>query len=402
MQKLLLAAVLLAGAGAAQGAPAGTLVTIDGQRREGSPMVTADGRVHLATAAGETVLALDDVLTFAVPGAAPRPAEAPHRVWLRSGAELPATAIAGRAAAAGKPAVLTVQLPVGASVELPLGALAALRHGGAERPEPPSFAADRRDPPDNHDLLYVHKDGKGSRSSVTITDLPEGKVDFELRGKAYDFDLAGVAAIVFGRNTGFAADRQGAPRAAVDLATGEHLEGRLLELGERLRLRLDEGALVDVPGSSLRRLQVASDRIAWLSDLKPQAEQTPAFDRTWPWTVDRAIGGPGFVIAGVAFARGIGMVPRTRLTYDLGGAYDVFEAAIGIDDRGGPLAHAVFRVFVDGKVAYASAPRTHGMQAEAVRVELQKAKTLAIEVDFGKNYDLGDHCAFADARVVRR
>jgi hypothetical protein len=37
-----------------------------------------------------------------------------------------------------------------------------------------------------------------------------------------------------------------------------------------------------------------------------------------------------------------------------------------------------------------------------VRVPLQKAQRFAIEVDFGADYDLGDHCVFADARVLQQ
>ena len=49
-------------------------------------------------------------------------------------------------------------------------------------------------------------------------------------------------------------------------------------------------------------------------------------------------------------------VPRTRLLYDLGGRYDLFEATIGIDERGGPQAHAIFRVYGDGRMLYESPP----------------------------------------------
>ncbi len=33
---------------------------------------------------------------------------------------------------------------------------------------------------------------------------------------------------------------------------------------------------------------------------------------------------------------------------------------------------------------------------------VEKAKKLVLEVDFGKNYDLGDYCVFADARLVQQ
>lgn len=402
MPRILFAGLVLWSALAAQSPPVGKLATIDGRTLRGAFTVAAGGQVRIVGADGTTDLTLDEVLAFEPDDAVRTPIEAPHRVWLRSGVELPAIRLTGKPADAGGPSRLGVELPVGATLELALGSLAAVRHGGPERPAQPSFAADRLDPPANNDLLYVVKDGKATRSSVTITGLLDGRIDFELRGKAYDFDLAGVTGIVFGKNTGFAADRQGRPRASLELTTGERLEGGLLELGANARLRLDEGNVVEVPSARVFRLAVTSDRLKWLGDLTPAVEQTPAFDRTWPWTTDRSIAGPGFQIGGKSFARGLGMVPRTRLTYDLGGSYDVFEAVIGIDDRGGPQAHAVFRVFVDGKIAFESAGRTRGMPGEAVRVELGKCRHLAIEVDFGKNYDLGDYCAFADARVVRR
>jgi len=75
---------------------------------------------------------------------------------------------------------------------------------------------------------------------------------------------------------------------------------------------------------------------------------------------------------------------------------------IGIDDRGGPAAHAIFRVYVDDKQMFESKPKVLGGAPSKVRVELNRAKTLSIEVDFGKNYDLGDFCAFADARLLQK
>ena len=380
----------------------GVVRTIDGRQLEGTLSVGEDGVVELRQEGGVVRLDLAELVSFERKGAATRDVKTEHRVWLRSGAELPAKKLSGRAAADGKPSVLVATLPCGAALELPLGAVRAVRHGGLMRPQPTLFEQDRAEPPANEDVIYVVGDGKSQRSLVTMTAIRDDGIDFLLRGDEYEFGLDGFAGAVFGANTGFAPDRQPRPRTVVSLTTGERVEGRLLGLGERVRCRLDEGCVLDVPVERLHRLDVSSDRLVWLSDLAPKVEQTPAFDRTWPWYNNRSVAGPGFELAGKRYERGLGLVPRTRLTYDLGGRFDVFEAMIGIDDRGGPAAHAVFRVHADGEQVFESAPMVRGQAPFTLRVALNKAKTLTVEVDFGKNYDLGDFCAFADARVVQK
>lgn len=385
----------------AQQGPAAVVTTIDGRVFKGAVTIDAAGAVDIA-ADEPTRLVLEEVASVKFPDVTGKPMTAPHRVWMRSGLEFAATDLAGVPAADGKPHRLAVELPMGVTLELPLSTLHAVRRGGSGRQQPASFSTDLREPADNTDMVWVQKDGQQHRFQVTVNGLRPDMIDFDLRGNQHEYAFDGLVAIVFGNNTGFAVDRAKAPRVAIDFDSGDHLEGKLLGLGTELRLRLDEGCEVTVSSSRMTQMNVESDRLRWLSDLVPQVEQTPAFDRVWPWTKDRSLAGPGLVLNGKTHGRGIGMVPRTRLTYDLGGDYDEFLALIGIDDRGGPQAHAVFRVLVDGKVAYESQPRTRGMPAEAVRVALNKCQRLAIEVDFGKNYDLGDYCVFANARVLRK
>lgn len=380
----------------------GVVRTIDGRTLTGA-FAVADGKATVTTDAGAVAVAVAEMTSFERADAVAAVANAPHRVWLRSGFDLPAVAIGGAPAANGKPATLHFETPGGLVFDVPIGMVRAIRHAGKERPEPAMFQTDLEQPPSSEDVIYVLKDGVAQRSSVTLTSLTRERIDFLLRGTAYEFAFSGVAAIVFGASTGFPPDRQPRPRTRVLLTTGEQVEGCLLRAdGTGAVVRIDEGAEIRVKPANLLSLQVASDRLAWLSELKPKIEQTPAFDRVWPCTFDRTPVGPAIVLGGKTYARGVCMVPRARLTYDLGGRYDVFEATIGIDDRGGPEAHALLRVLVDGNVVFDSGPRTRGLVPQAVRIELHKCKTLAIEADFGKNYDLGDLCVFADARVVQQ
>ena len=400
--RLACGALIVLGTAAAQALPRGTVRTVDGRELVGEVAVAEDGVVTVRGADGEATLELAELVSFEQAGVEVRQVQVEDRVWLRSGLELPAKRLGGLPAADGQPARLVATLPSGIDVELPIGSLRALRHGGTMRPQPNLFPQDLASPPANEDLIYVVADGQSQRSAVIVTGIDARRIDFLLRGDPYDFELDGLAAVVFGANTGFAPDRQPRPRAALELSTGERLEGRLLSLGATARCRLDEGFVAEVPAAKVHRITVASDRLVWLTELDPVVEQTPAFDRVWPWLVDRSHAGPGFELAGRRFDRGLGLVPKTRLTYDLGRRFDVFEAVIGVDDRGGPEAHAVFRVLVDGEQVFLSEPLTRGQAPVPLQLPVQGAASLSIEVDFGKNYDLGDFCAFADARVIQK
>ncbi|MEQ1630834.1 MAG: NPCBM/NEW2 domain-containing protein [Planctomycetota bacterium] len=351
---------------------------------------------------GSETIAVADLLSLRVdPAVVDRPAKALYCVWLRSGSILPATKIDGVDKTASAPNRLVIELASGGTIEVPVSTVAAVR---TRANDPQTFAADRVQPDENRDYLYVVKDGSPQRFGVTIESVRDGNVHFDLRGSSYEFPLRGddsVAGIVFGANTGFAPDRVKAPRVQASLAGGELCFGKLLALGASLRLQLDEGAVLEVPSSRLVGLDVQSDKLAWLSSMQPKVEQTPAFDRVWPWTADRSPAGPGIVLGGVTYGRGLVLVPRTRLTFDLGGRFDVFEAVLGLDERGGPKAHAIFRVLTDGKLLFELTQSGTGAPPRLVHLQLARCRELTLEADFGDAFDLGDLCAFAEARVLQ-
>ena len=142
----LLGTALAAAAGAQDGV-AGTLRTIDGRSWSGSVSVQ-DGKVVVrgdAAANAPEALDLATISGFEPTGATAAAVTTPHRLWLRSGLELPIVRVGGRAAADGKPALVAVETAGGIRFEVPLGSVRAIRHGGADRPEPTLFRADLDD-----------------------------------------------------------------------------------------------------------------------------------------------------------------------------------------------------------------------------------------------------------------
>src|SRR5262245_23984173 len=173
---VVLAMSLGAASAVAQDGIAGVLQTIAGRSLKGRITVSSNARATVACEGSKIELDVAEIASFERDGAVANPMQAAHRVWLRSGLELPAVRLSGKPCGNGAPAMLCVELPSGIVVELPVGMVRALRHGGSGRNEPALFAADLQQPPANDDLIYVQKDGKQQRSVVTVTGMQKDRI----------------------------------------------------------------------------------------------------------------------------------------------------------------------------------------------------------------------------------
>jgi hypothetical protein len=54
------------------------------------------------------------------------------------------------------------------------------------------------------------------------------------------------------------------------------------------------------------------------------------------------------------------------------------------------------------KVLFESKPITRQSEPLSIKIAVDKVDRLTIEADFGKNFDFGDHCVFAEARVIKQ
>ncbi len=101
------------------------------------------------------------------------------------------------------------------------------------------------------------------------------------------------------------------------------------------------------------------------------------------------------------FARGLGHHANGEITIDLAGQYDEFRATLGVHWQGGGKGSVVFRVEVDGKVAFESTPRSDSDDALEIRVPLQgdqQLKLIANDAGDGIGCDMAN---WAEARLLR-
>lgn len=177
--------------------------------------------------------------------------------------------------------------------------------------------------------------------------------------------------------------------------------------GQTLAATTLTGAKLTLPLADVLAVDVVGGKAAYLSDLKPKAAKEEAFGAVaWAWGADRSVKGNPLRLktdrGEEVFAKGLGLHPKTTLTYDLGGKYKRFEAAVGLDAGTGRRGAVDVTVLVDGKpqkidgltgLTFAAGVRVLG-------VDVTKAKELTVVVDYGPNGDVQDDVTFADARLV--
>jgi len=161
------------------------------------------------------------------------------------------------------------------------------------------------------------------------------------------------------------------------------------------------GAPLTVKRENFVDVSIRNGRVAYLSDLKElDSAVTPYLDDAWPVQRDRAVNGEPMRLAGKAFGKGLGMRSGTRMSFPAEG-YARFQTTIGLDDSAGPLGHAIFSVFVDGRRAGEEIAIAAGDPPRTLSVPLAGARKITLAVDFGKRGDVQDFADWGDARLVK-
>jgi hypothetical protein len=378
-----------------------TLRSVAGDQVAGARVVVADERIELTRADGTSVaLLLDEVESVTCPGGRALAATGPGKVWLRSGAAFDARMLGAEGSKTN------LDLGLSAPVSLDVVHLRAIRfEAQSAAPSDSGFAEAVDEPPQSTDLLFAwnRNTGKLTRLSVRVLAFEEGRLRVDYRGER-TVPLDQIHGLVFGVDHGVVPVAPPAPSVRVQLADdGPMFVARWVAAADgRATFALAEGPEVGLDFDQIERIDVRSSRVQRLDTVAPDTlEQTPAFDVVRPVLFGEAPGGKGLVLGDREHTRGLCLFPRSRVSWSIDArAYDVFETTIGIDARSTGPADAVFRILLDDTVLVERKHVTVGF-VETVRVPLGAGNRLTIEVDFGDRYDLGDHCVFADPRLLK-
>lgn len=251
----------------------------------------------------------------------------------------------------------------------------------------------------NSERLFL---ANGDELSGTLVELTRSSLEFESSVGKIDVELDKVAALAFdpALRTKEADDEAG---LMVGLAGGTRLRVASITTDEQVAtLVLADDVTWRVDLSAIVWLRPAHADVVFLSDLAPASyRHLPFLDLAWPYELDRSVAGGLLRSGGQLYLKGVSMHSTARLTWDLDRPWRRFEAEIALDDSAGKRGSVVFRVFTDGKEAFASPVVRGGEPPQSVSVDVRGAKRLSLIVDFADRGDELDHADWFNARLIR-
>jgi hypothetical protein len=366
----------------------------DGTPIAGQWVASPDGkRIDIQTADGVVGIAVDDLshLDFLTDYRAPF---GPVAFYLHDGGVMFGVLLAGQADA------IQARTAVG-DLKIDWNKLAALRLG-----EPTQFkranelfqeALRTRSP--SQDMLVSRDPSDVKVLQGRLETLDESGGSFLFAGESRKFQNEKLYGIVFAAGAAKPAPGQ----VLIELADGSSFSAALKSANEKtVRAESSFGAAVEISVSHLRRLKFRSDRVEFVSDLKPTTQRIEGVLHA-PWAVqpDRNVLGNSLSIGGRKFERGLGVHSRTELSYAIGGEFDRFAATIGIDDAVRPLGSVVMQVLGDGRTLFDSGLVAGDQPPRDILVEVAGVESLTLVVDYGDGLDASDHADWGDARLLR-
>lgn len=351
--------------------PAATVARLDGQVLEGDEIAfTPDGEAVQLD--GQRIPLSDCDWLARIPGDPPPPVG--YGLLLADGSWLPAAGVV-----AGGADVVVAQTVLG-ELELALGTVIGWGDGNWV------LAQDGAE----DDLVLLGQE----RYRGTVLGLREGQLTI-------DVAELGEVQLPLARVTGL---RLAEPiRAPAGLLLAVRLaEGRpplKLRPGSRLTLVAAPELVVPLPAG---RVEVHGGRRVWLSSLEPaDVTETGAFGVTWPHRRDENFDGGPISLGGRRYERGLVVHSSAELAWDLGGGYRSLVATVGIEDLVGAEGDCRVRILVDGEERWVRERVRGGDQPEELRIGLEGAQRLTLQVEAGERFDIGDHLALAGAYLVR-
>ena len=257
----------------------------------------------------------------------------------------------------------------------------------------------------NQDRVVISRDSALNALQGTLGDANDaGQIEFTLEvggeRRTRGFDLDKVRGLVFMRTP--AADTPSPLCKVVDGNQNSFIAAKVQLNGQNLKVITVTGASLEMPMTSVVRLDFTNDKIAYLSDMTPAAlvYRSPT-GRNDPPRMDTNLDGKGpLQLKGEVFSKGLAIHAYTELTYNLDGKYKKFEAVLGMDDVVGGDGQPRVRIEGDGRELFG---QTIGRKDDrrALDLDVGGVRQLRVIVSGGKPFGFEAHVDLANAKLSK-
>jgi hypothetical protein len=268
---------------------------------------------------------------------------------------------------------------------------------------PPQSTPSGTTAPRTEDVLTL---ANGDTLRGIISDLNGETISLQLSGgDVTPVPLTSIAAADFATPAGISTAPQAVPKRGFRVTTsdGTVITTDSIKLaGRELHVMLPGAADRPIPLSSLSAIEQINGPVLWLSSLAPSENvQIPAFSQhIEPAQMDRTVSGDPIRFNDREFTHGIGVHSYSRLVFRIDPGCTSFRTQFAIDGDQ-PWADVTVRVKLDDHVAFEKPHVTSGTLSDVVKLDLDGAKTLTLEVDYGDNYDVQDRLNWIEPALLR-
>jgi hypothetical protein len=256
----------------------------------------------------------------------------------------------------------------------------------------------------NEDILAFKRDGVLNDLEGTLGEVNEkNEIAFEYESggmpRKREVSLALVHGMVFRR-----APNPNAPLSlckVLDVNKNVLVAARIELKPQAFAVTLVAGATLEVPRAAVSQLDFNSDKVVYLSDLKPvEVIEKSKQGRKESARIDKNLENGPIQIEGHAYSKGLALHSYTELAFAIDGKYRKLEAILGMDDLVGGNGRPVVKVEGDGKELF-STTVSRATKSQKLDVDVKGVKQLRVVVTSGGIFDFGDHVDLADAKLSK-
>jgi hypothetical protein len=253
------------------------------------------------------------------------------------------------------------------------------------------------------DVAFVEKDGDVKPVTGLATGIDGGELKFQFEGAERKIKLERLVGVLLAQRQIPAVTSL---YSTFSLVNGDVLSGKIQSFADGhfqlIPLAAPDSPPIDVSLGAISKIEFHNGRLVWLTDLTPSSvSQSPYFDRLMPFQINQSLTGGPLILAEGSVNSGIAVHSRCVLTYALDSTYDRFKARIGFQQPEGKLGRAACRVVGDGNVLWEDQDLRGSSKSSPLDIAVAGVKQLTLEVDYGRNQDVGDRVIWAEPRLIR-